>query len=63
MTFLANEIYLAGGIAPKIIKKLRDGSFIKEFKKSCKMEKILKEAGIFVIVNENAGLIGAASLK
>lgn len=60
LTFLANEVYIAGGIAPKIIKKLKDGDFVKEFKKSYKMEKILKEANIFVIMNENAGLIGAA---
>jgi len=60
LTSLSSEIYLAGGIAPKIIKQLKDYGFIEEFEKSYKMEKILKGASIYVIMNESAGLIGAA---
>lgn len=54
-------VYVAGGVAPKIIDKLMDGSFIKAFNdKDQRMQPLLKAMPVKVIMNQNVGLLGSA---
>jgi len=53
-------IYLGGGIAPKIIDKLRGPSFLKAFTTKGRMSNLLKAMPVRVILNDKAGLLGAA---
>ncbi len=54
-------VYIAGGVAPKIIDKLKDGSFISAFiDKEQRMQDLLKAMPVHVVVNANVGLLGSA---
>jgi glucokinase len=53
-------IYLAGGIAPKILPKLVDGGFMKAFKAKGRFEEFLAEVPVRVVLNDKAALLGAA---
>lgn len=54
-------VFVAGGVAPKIIAKLTDGAFIKAFlDKEEHMQGLLRAMPVKVIVNENVGLLGSA---
>ena len=52
-------IYIAGGIAPKN-KDIFNKNFIKMFEDNEKMKAVLRKIPIYIISNENAGLLGAA---
>ncbi|MGZ3537200.1 MAG: glucokinase [Thermodesulfobacteriota bacterium] len=54
-------VYVGGGIAPKIIWKLRDGTFIKAFKDKGRLSHIVAHIPVKVILNEETPLLGAAS--
>lgn len=54
-------VYLAGGIAPVILEKLRDGTFLQAFTGKGRMASLLERVPVRVIVNPNTGLIGAAA--
>jgi glucokinase len=53
-------VYLAGGIALKILPKLKQGSFIRSFSDKAPLSSVLARIPIFVILNEDAPLLGAA---
>jgi glucokinase len=53
-------IYVSGGIAPKILPKLKDGNFREAFLDKGRMRPLLESTPVRVIVNENTGLLGAA---
>ena len=53
-------VFVAGGIAVKIIEKMKDGSFFKSFKDKWRFEGLLNNIPVSVILNESAPLIGAA---
>jgi glucokinase len=53
-------IYLAGGICPKIMPKLKDGSFMKAFTAKGRFEGLLSSIPVNVILNDKAALLGAA---
>jgi glucokinase len=53
-------IYLAGGIAPKILEKLRDGAFMKAFLDKGRFSPLMRQIPVRVILNERAPLLGAA---
>ncbi len=53
-------VYIAGGIAPKILSKLKDGKFMQKFlDKDEHMQRLLKHMPVNVIINESVGVIGA----
>ncbi len=54
-------LYIAGGIAPKILKdqKLQE-LFMEELKNKGRMQKVIEKIPIYLIKNEQVGLIGAA---
>jgi glucokinase len=53
-------IYIGGGIAPKIVWKLKDGTFMNAFKNKGRLSKIVVPIPVKVIVNDKAALLGAA---
>ena len=53
-------VYVAGGIAPKILPKLQDGSFVRAFCGKSKFAEVLARVPLSVVVNENAPVWGAA---
>ena len=54
-------VYIGGGIAPKIIWKLKDGTFMKAFKDKGRLSRIVAHIPVKVIMNERTALLGAAS--
>ena len=63
LTVLATGgVYLAGGIAPKLIAKLRDGTFMSAFRSKGELEPFLARVPVHVIMSPDAGLLGAASV-
>ena len=53
-------VYVAGGIAVKIIEKMKDGSFFAAFKDKWRFEGLLANIPVSVVLNESAPLLGAA---
>ncbi|ADI63206.1 glucokinase [Trichormus azollae] len=53
-------LYIAGGIAPKILPLMQDGSFMLNFTHKGRMRSILEEIPVHIILNQQVGLIGAA---
>jgi glucokinase len=53
-------VYVAGGIAVKILKKIQEGSFFHAFKDKWKFEGMLSNIPVSVVLNESAPLLGAA---
>jgi glucokinase len=53
-------VYVAGGIAVKILEKMKDGAFSAAFKDKWHFEGLLSSIPVSVILNENAPLLGAA---
>jgi glucokinase len=54
-------VYIGGGIAPKIIWKLKDGTFVKAFKNKGRLSHIVAHIPVRVIMNQKTALLGAAS--
>jgi glucokinase len=55
-------IYIAGGIAVKVLPKLKNGSFAAAVKHKEKLADFLAQIPIHVILNEDLPLIGAANV-
>jgi glucokinase len=53
-------VYVAGGIAVKIIEKIKDGTFFEAFRDKWKFESLLSNIPVSVVLNESAPLLGAA---
>ena len=53
-------VYVGGGIAPKILPLLRRGDFMEAFRSKPPMEDMLTRMPVRVILNAEAGLLGAA---
>ena len=58
--FATGGVFVGGGIAPKILPKLKTPMFLDAFVDKGRMRPLLQAMPIHVIVNENAGLLGAA---
>ncbi len=54
-------IFIAGGIAPKLIDEMKNGIFLAEFQKNYRLGDFLKSIPVFVVTNEKAALLGAAN--
>jgi len=59
-TMAVGGVYIAGGIATKILPKLQDGRFFKAFCGAGKLAQALARVPISVVVNEDAPMLGAA---
>lgn len=53
-------VYLGGGIAPKILWKLKEGAFMKAFKDKGRYSDFVSKIPVKVIMNERTALLGAA---
>lgn len=53
-------VYVAGGIAPKIIGKLKEGGFMKAFCDKGRFSSLMEEIPVHVVMNPKAGLLGAS---
>ena len=53
-------VYVAGGIAVKILPKIQDGTFFGAFKDKWHFTEVLSNIPLSVVLNESAPLIGAA---
>jgi glucokinase len=63
LTVLATGgVYIAGGIAPRLITKLRDGIFMQSFRNKGELEPFLGRVPVQVIMSPDAGLLGAAAV-
>jgi glucokinase len=61
LTVLASGgVYLGGGIAPKILPRLRAPAFLEAFTAKGRMAELLERIPVFVILNDRAALLGAA---
>jgi glucokinase len=59
-TVSTGGLYLGGGIAPKILPALTTGAFLKAFASKAPLDALLAQVPVKVILNEKAGLLGAA---
>ncbi len=53
-------LYVAGGIAPKILPLIQEGSFLHTFTYKGRMSALLENIPVHIILNQEVGLIGAA---
>jgi len=53
-------LFLAGGISPKILSKLKGPLFMKHFVEKGRLRPLLEAIPVQVVTNEKAGLLGAA---
>jgi glucokinase len=54
-------VYLGGGIAPKIVERLRGPGFMMAFTAKGRLSPLLEKMPVRVILNDRAALLGAAS--
>lgn len=61
VTLARGGVYLAGGIAPKLSTKLKDGTFMRAFTGKGRFADLLTTMPVHIIMNPNVGLLGAAT--
>lgn len=54
-------LYIGGGIAPRILEKLKDGTFLKAFTDKGRMSQLLINMPVRVILESRAAVLGAAA--
>jgi glucokinase len=54
-------LYVGGGIAPQILEKLKDGTFMRAFLDKGRLRPLLAEVPVRVILEQSTALIGAAA--
>jgi glucokinase len=54
-------VYIGGGIAPRILEKLKDGTFMKAFTDKGRLSQLLINMPVRIILESRAALIGAAT--
>lgn len=59
--YATGGVYIAGGIAAKIIKKLQEPAFLEAFVSKGRLRKVLESIPVRVIMTNRAALIGAAA--
>jgi glucokinase len=55
-------VFLAGGIAPKILPKLQEGPFLEAFRSKGRLTELMEKVPVRVIVKDGVGLLGAAAV-
>ncbi len=54
-------LFIAGGIAPKLLRLLHQGEFLPSFLDKGRMRPLLEQLSVQVVVNAQVGLLGAAA--
>jgi glucokinase len=52
-------VYLAGGIAPRILAKLEEGRFLRAFTAKGRFTELLRQMPVHVVTNTDVGILGA----
>jgi len=52
-------VYISGGIAPKIVSRLKDGAFMRAFTSKGRYSDLLTTLPVHVVMNAQTGLLGA----
>jgi len=60
-TLSVGGLYVGGGIAPRIIEKMKDGTFVKAFTDKGRLSQLLVNMPVRVILESRTALIGAAA--
>jgi len=60
-TMATGGIFLAGGISPKILEKLSGPGFMRAFVDKGRLRSLLEAIPVQLVMNDKAGLLGAAS--
>lgn len=58
--FAVGGVYIAGGIAPKILSAMEKGGFVEGFIKKGRFKRFMESIPVYVIMDRKAGLRGAA---
>jgi len=53
-------VFIGGGIAPKMLSRLKQGSFLEDFFGNGRMRSLLQSMPVRVVLNPNTALLGAA---
>jgi len=61
-TLATGGVYVAGGIAPKIVPSMTDGRFRDAFLDKGRMRVLLEQMPVRLVLDTQAGLLGAALL-
>jgi glucokinase len=61
-TLATGGVYVAGGIAPKILDFMKDGRFRQAFVSKGRMRPLLEQMPVQVVLDTAAGVLGAAAL-
>lgn len=63
LTVLARGgVYIAGGIAPRIVAKLKDGTLVRAFNSKGRFESLLSAVPLHIVMNPGVGLYGALDI-
>ncbi len=54
-------VYIAGGIAPKVLPKLKEGPFLGAFRSKGRLTELMRDISVRVVLDEKIGLLGAAA--
>jgi glucokinase len=54
-------LYVGGGIAPRILDKLKDGTFMKAFTDKGRLSQLLVNMPVRIILESRSALLGAAA--
>lgn len=54
-------VYLGGGIAPKLLTKMKDGTFLRAFRDKGRLSDLLEQMPVRIILEPRAALLGAAA--
>lgn len=54
-------VYLGGGIAPKLVELIARSEFVSRFGAKGRMQALLEQIGLYVVMNDRAALQGAAA--
>jgi glucokinase len=55
------SLFVAGGIAPKILPKMDDGTFLRAFRHKSKFADLLSQVPVHLVLDEQTPLLGAAA--
>lgn len=53
-------VYIGGGIAPKILDKLKDGSFMRAYRDKGRLSYVIENLPVYVILEDRTAVLGAA---
>ena len=62
MVLATRGVFIGGGIAPKILKKLEDGAFLEAFRQKGRFMPVMEKIPVRVILDSKAALYGAARM-